>query len=154
MMFSTRPGEALPVRTPANSFCTTCSVFCILSSASSRMSSIGIGNLEYQIGGRLYRGTQGPKTLLRFGNAGAPEARHGRRKPDQDNLEARLTNAETIPKSERRIEYLSGQLPPLRFANGGFLRHSSFVIRIFVIRISDAPWAGCRPIRVRPSASG
>src|SRR5438552_2597173 len=42
MMFSTRPGEALPVRTPANSFCTTCSVFCILSSASSSISSIGI----------------------------------------------------------------------------------------------------------------
>src|ERR1051325_4264841 len=41
-MFSTSPAEALPVRTPANSLVTTCSVFCILSSASSKMSSVGM----------------------------------------------------------------------------------------------------------------
>ena len=43
MMFSTSAGEALPVRTPANSFTTTCSVLLILSSASSKKSSSVIG---------------------------------------------------------------------------------------------------------------
>src|SRR5689334_6452187 len=41
-MFSTRPGEALPVRTPANSLCTTSSVLSIFSSASSKISSSAI----------------------------------------------------------------------------------------------------------------
>src|SRR3954465_8438601 len=41
-MFSTREGEALPVRTPENSFCTTSSVFSIFSSASNRISSSAI----------------------------------------------------------------------------------------------------------------
>ena len=40
--FFWRPDEALPVRTPANSFTTTCSVLIILSSASSKMSSSAI----------------------------------------------------------------------------------------------------------------
>src|SRR6266699_5149749 len=46
MMFSTSPGEALPVRTPANSCCTTSSVFIIFSSASSKMSSRVIMTLK------------------------------------------------------------------------------------------------------------
>src|ERR1051326_7110376 len=41
-MFSTNAGDALPVRTPANSFTTTCSVLIILSSASSKKSSSAI----------------------------------------------------------------------------------------------------------------
>src|ERR1035441_8754673 len=45
-MFSTSPADALPVRTPANSFTTTCSVLIIFSSASSRMSSSVIGGKD------------------------------------------------------------------------------------------------------------
>src|SRR5256885_1224011 len=48
MMFSTRAGEALPVRTPANSCCTTSSVFIIFSSASNKMSSRVIVLKDYQ----------------------------------------------------------------------------------------------------------
>ena len=42
MMFSTRTGEALPVRMPENSCCTTCSVLIIFSSASKIVSSSAI----------------------------------------------------------------------------------------------------------------
>src|SRR6266478_1092932 len=45
-MFSTSAAEALPVRTPANSFMTTCSVLLILSSASSKKSSNAISEME------------------------------------------------------------------------------------------------------------
>src|SRR5205823_6692726 len=129
-MFSTRPGDALPVRTPANSFWTTCSVFCILSSASSRMSSIGIGPSPYQRPARLYRGTRAPKSLHSFCRAGALQARHGPHKLNQDNDEARMTNDETNPKSKSPIELLNGRLAGLDFVNWDFLRHSTFVIRI------------------------
>src|SRR4051812_41216785 len=47
-MFSTNPGEALPVRTPENSLTTTSSVLAILSSASSKMSSTVISLPSYE----------------------------------------------------------------------------------------------------------
>src|SRR5881394_3062163 len=53
-MFSTNAGEALPVRTPENSWTTTSSVLIIFSSASSRISSTGIGRLAYQTHAQLY----------------------------------------------------------------------------------------------------
>src|SRR6266567_9490731 len=63
-IFSTSAGEALPVRTPANPFTTTCSVLIIFSSASSKKSSnaIDVKNLANPFGPA--RGKGGTLTLF------------------------------------------------------------------------------------------
>src|SRR5262245_30464287 len=55
MIFSTNAGEALPVRIPANSCCTTSSVFSIFSSVSRMVSSSAIMPRPYQNARNLYR---------------------------------------------------------------------------------------------------